>query len=181
MWGTNTWTDNTANGGYGTFSGGNSDTNMIFKTSVTASGFLHIAYGTVNGEEYFTCGVDIDGSTSYSDYFIIFKDQNNEWACAWNDGTSHIGWAYDSVRPSWQQLITRHADYSQRVSNYTWVMSSSGLTTGDRLQAYTQAASTDIASAPADTFALTYFPDGASGDYFAKIDYYGPYIRYTPV
>ena len=182
-WG-NSWDNGTGNGGYGTVSGGSTDTTMGWKTNVTTEGQINVAYGVVNGEEFFSAGWMIDSSTGNADYFIIFKDGNGEWAVFRGDGTTTSGWYYDPLRstPGWFAIASdTYVGSSTVFTRILLYPSTTGLTTGDQLTGVITSASDDIRTFPSDTTQLTYFPDGATGDNFAKISYYGPYFRYTPV
>ena len=181
MYAGNTFTDDTSNGGYGTVSGGVSDTSISWKNNVNTSGQLQIAYSVVDGEEFFGCSWFLDSEGVYGDHYILFKDQNGEWACAAQDSTAYIGWAYDAVRSTWASIIA--PAYFHSITYFSvmqYALSTSGLTTGDQFQGAVIPASSDIITAPSNTTPLTYFPDGATGDYIAKLGYYAPYIRYTP-
>ena len=178
----NGFTDDTSNGGYGTVTAGGSDTSIAWKNTVTSSGQMQVAYGVVNGEEFFGCSWYLDSSSVYADSFLLFKDHNGEWAIAGQDGTSVHGWVYDTVQSLWTGIITEQYFYStQYYSTMQYAVSTTGLTTGDQFQGIVMPKSSDIVTAPSDTNPLTYFPDGATGNYFAKLGYYAPYIRYTPV
>ena len=182
-WG-NAFTDDTSNGGYGAVTSGNSDTSITFKTAATTSAQMQVAYGIVNGEEFFYCGWIIDSSSTYGDNWGIFKNQNGEWTAHMNDGTAPQGWAYDPVRGSgaWVSIVSENNLYSNNyILKPSYMLSSTGLTTGDLFTALVTPASDDVFVAPGDTAALTYFPYGATGDYLAKLNHYGPFFRYTPV
>lgn len=180
-WGT-AYANDTTLGGYGTVSSGSSDTSIGWKNTVAATGQMQVAYGVVNGEEFFGCAWYIDSSSAYADGFLFFKDQNGEWAYAGNDGTTVIGYAYDSIRGGWVSVIAESYFYSTTYfSVMQYALTTSGLTTGDQFQGITMPASGDVWTAPQDGPALSYFADGVTGNYFAKLGYYGPYIRYTPV
>ena len=182
-WG-NSFTDDTSNGGYGTITSGGFDSSIGWKNTVTTEAQMNVCYGTVNGEEFFACGWALDSSTSYSDHFTLFKDINGEWAVVQNDGTSTLGWFYDPLRntPAWVSIWgDSYAANSSIVTTPCLYPNLTGLNTGDPLTAYCVPATPDMVTWPTDTNALTYFPDGATGDVFAKINYYGPYFRYTPV
>jgi hypothetical protein len=180
-WG-NSFTDDTSNGGYGTISSGGSDTGISFRIAANTSAQMQVAYGTVDGEEYFYCGWIIDSSSTYGDCWGVFKDQNGEWVVHMNDGTSPQGWAYDPVLASWRSIVGEDYLYSTTyIAKQAYMITNSGLSTGDLFTSVITTASDDIFVAPQDTTALTYFPYGATGDYLAKISHYGPYFRYTPV
>lgn len=92
---TTNWTDDGANGGYGTYSGSSgSDTAIAWAVSGVTAEFA-VATGTEDGEEFFCLGWRINNSTATQDILCYFKDQNNEWATYQSDGGSVSGSYYN--------------------------------------------------------------------------------------
>ena len=101
-----TFADNTSNGGYGTVSGGYSDTSVSWITSGQAANWV-VTTGTVDGQEYFCFGPYFDSATNanYQDGFVIFKATDGEWSAASGDGstsTGHIHYWDDSAGTGWE-------------------------------------------------------------------------------
>ena len=97
-----TFVDDTSNGGYGTISGGPSDTSISWYTSGQAADWL-ITYGVVDGEEYFNFGPKLGTSTSYMDGFTIMKCTDGEWSLFSGDSSvrRHIHYWDDAVSTGW--------------------------------------------------------------------------------
>lgn len=115
---------------------------------------------------------------------MFFKDVNGEWAVVRADGTSTTGLYYDSAMPTpkWNSIVGDSYAYSTSfLGTCCYPTSFTGLSSGDRYLAFAVPKSSDLLNHPNDEIELTYIPDGATGDYIAKISHYGPYIRYTPV
>ena len=100
-----TFVDDTSNGGYGTISGGPSDTSISWYTSGQAADWL-ITYGVVDGEEYFNFGPKLGTSTSYMDGFTIMKCTDGEWSLFSGDSSvrRHIHYWDDAVTTGWADI-----------------------------------------------------------------------------
>ena len=85
----NAWDGGTGNGGYGTVSGGQSDTSVAWLLTGTAD-FL-LCSDTTDGQEFFTFGPRVSGTnTAYMDGFSIIKCADGAWALTTGDGNSAI-------------------------------------------------------------------------------------------
>ena len=100
-----TFADNTTNGGYGTVSGGHSNTNIGWVTSGQEANWL-IVYDVTDGEEYFAFGPAFDSNdTGVQECFSIVKCTDGEWSLVandstsfshmhyWDDGGTFVGWS----------------------------------------------------------------------------------------
>lgn len=100
------YADDTSRGGYGTVSGGVSDTSVSWRTSGYEADFLLI-YDTTEGQEYFLMGPRFGTSTSYMDGFLIVKSTEGEWLMSSGDGsTSRQSYHYfdDAVSTGWSAI-----------------------------------------------------------------------------
>lgn len=84
-----TYSNDTANGGYGTISGGRSDTSVSWVTSGREASWL-IVSDVTDGFEYFCFGPSIGTSTttSYMNGFFIFKGTDGEWTLETGDSSN---------------------------------------------------------------------------------------------
>lgn len=100
-----TFADDTSNGGYGTVSGGSSDTSIGWVTSGQEANWL-IVYDVTDGEEYFAFGPAFDSNdTGVQEGFSIVKCTDGEWSLVandsssfyhmhyWDDGGTFVGWS----------------------------------------------------------------------------------------
>ena len=133
----NTFADDTSNGGYGTVSGGSSDTGVSWATSGTEANFL-LVYDTTDGQEFFSFGPTFGTTnvTSYQDGFFIFKATNGEWVMDTQDGSSHHmihywntteGWdncnratSADSIAPAGTYLYGRFALRKSSATSFSY-------------------------------------------------------------
>lgn len=88
------WTDDGANGGYGTTSGSASNDSSVSWLSSGVAGEFTVAYDTADGVEFFALGWRLNNATSSSDQMCLFKDTNGEWAYWFSDGGSVTGSFY---------------------------------------------------------------------------------------
>ena len=98
--------DDTSNGGYGTVSGGASDSSISWRVSGYEADFLLI-YDTTEGQEYFLMGPRFGTSTSYMDGFAIMKSTTGEWMISSGDGSAtRYTYHYfnDSVSTGWSAI-----------------------------------------------------------------------------
>lgn len=88
------WVDDGTFGGYGSYTGQYIyDSSTYFSTSGVTAEFS-IAQDTADGVEFFCLGWRINNDNSQSDCFIIFKDNNGEWASFSMDGGAVAGTYY---------------------------------------------------------------------------------------
>jgi len=100
-----TFTDDTSNGGYGTVSGGVSDTSITWVTTGEEANWL-VVYDLTDGQEYFCFGPAFDtDDTGEQEGFAIVKCSDGEWSLVtndassiyhthyWDDGGSFVGWS----------------------------------------------------------------------------------------
>lgn len=99
-----TYVDDTSNGGYGTISGGPSDTSISWYTSGQEANWM-LVYDTTDGQEYFSFGPVLGASNnnSYQEGFFIFKCTDGEWSMTSNDGSAqyHIHYWDDAISTGW--------------------------------------------------------------------------------
>lgn len=92
------FTDDTSNGGYGTVTSTiETDTGIGWQTTAGVDVHFGLAYGTVDGEEYFFVGWDLGTDSAYSDMWGIFKTTEGYWAAIANDSNSVRGASYGGV------------------------------------------------------------------------------------
>lgn len=92
------WTNDGTNGGYGAGSGSTVSKNSTWVSSGAIAEFS-VATETANGQEFFCLGWRQNNSSTTSDQFLIFKDNNGEWASLFYDSTV-IGSFYMPVHPT---------------------------------------------------------------------------------
>ena len=99
-----TFADDTSNGGYGTISGGTSDTSVSWYTSGQEANWM-LVYDTTDGQEFFSFGPTFGStpSSTYQDGFFIFKCTDGEWSMVSNDGSSqvHVHYWDDAIGTGW--------------------------------------------------------------------------------
>ena len=99
-----TYADDTTNGGYGTISGGTSDTSVSWYSSGQEANFLIIS-DTTDGQEFFLWGVSMPATpnTAYSDGFFIMKCADGEWSMFANDASTYVHTHYfdDAAGTGW--------------------------------------------------------------------------------
>lgn len=163
-----TYADDTTNGGYGTVSGGPTDTSVSWFTSGQEPNWL-LVYDTTDGQEYFCFGPMFSThSTAYQDGFFIFKGTDGEWSMTTQDSTSkyHIHYWDDGLSTGWSSSSrssgTEFAAY-QRASSYgrylLYPASTSQTSTTDSTEGaqYVYAANPDVFEA---TETSTYYQTG---------------------
>ena len=92
------FTDDTSNGGYGTVTSTiETDTSISWQTTAGVDVHFGLAYGTVDGEEYFFVGWDLGTDSAYSDMWGIFKTTEGYWAAIVTDATAMKGASYGGV------------------------------------------------------------------------------------
>jgi hypothetical protein len=93
------FTDDTSNGGYGTVTSTiETDTGIGWQTTAGVDVHFGIAYGTVDGEEFFFVGWDLGTDSAYSDMWGIFKTTEGYWAAVgWDGGSAVKGASYGGV------------------------------------------------------------------------------------
>jgi len=190
----NAYTDDTSNGGYGTVSGGPSDTSVSWYTSGQEANFL-IVTGVVDGEEYFCFGPTIGATPNYSymDGFFISKATDGEWFMVTGDGASasvRLATHYwdDDYSTGWSTLTRTATGATSILTRGPWETGRYGLiaasSTNPTLISSTAriyAASSDV-YAPATTTTQyntgdrTVFTDLGTGDdvYLLTGYHYGP-------
>ncbi len=88
------YVDDTSNGGYGTISGGPSDTSVSARTSGQEANWL-IMYDTTDGEEFFTWGPTYDARDyTREDGFAIIKRTSGDWMYETGDGAGRDVFSY---------------------------------------------------------------------------------------
>jgi hypothetical protein len=99
-----TYADDTSNNGYGTISGGSSDTSVSWYTSGQEASWL-LVYDVTDGQEYFSFGPTFGAapSNTYQDGFFIFKGNDGEWSITSNDASSqhHVHYWDDAISTGW--------------------------------------------------------------------------------
>lgn len=92
------FTDDTSNGGYGAITSTiQNDTSLSWQTTAAIDVHFGLAYGTVDGEEFFFVGWDLGSDSAYSDMWGIFKTTEGYWAAIATDGTAVNGGSYGGV------------------------------------------------------------------------------------
>lgn len=92
------FTDDTSNGGYGTVTPTlETDTSMSWLTTAAIDVHFGLAYGIVDGEEFFFVGWDLGADATYSDMWGIFKTTEGYWAAIATDYTTVKGGSYGGV------------------------------------------------------------------------------------
>lgn len=95
-----TWTFNTANGGYGTPGGsGDGRTNATWNATAAVSAEFVVATDTANGQEFFCLGWR-HSSTTDNGCLCIFKDNNGDWAGVGTLNGTNYGSYYMPVHPT---------------------------------------------------------------------------------
>ena len=178
----NGFTDDTSNGGYGTVGGTytDSDTSILWQNTVTSSGSFIIGYSTVNGEEFFHWGWDLNGSTSTSDSFTIFKDQNGEWGSHAVDGAADAGLFWDENTNQFNQIANVETASNSSVVSPVLFSSSDLAASGETFRFFCEIKSRDILSRSTSTTQSSYAAL-TGGDNVVCSSYNGFWLRYTPV
>lgn len=92
------FTDDTSNGGYGTVTSTiETDGSIGWQTTAAVDVHFGLAYGIVDGEEFFFVGWDLGSDSTYSDMWGIFKTTEGYWATIATDGTACKGGSYGGV------------------------------------------------------------------------------------
>jgi hypothetical protein len=92
-----TWTFNTANGGYGTPGGsGDGRTNATWNATASVSAEFAVATDSTNGQEFFALGWRHSDATN-NGCLCIFKDNNGDWAGAGTLNGTNYGSFYMPV------------------------------------------------------------------------------------
>lgn len=175
------FTNDTSNSGYGTHTGTVvSDTTWAWKNTVTTSGQIVIGSSTVDGEEFFVWGWNLDNSASYGDCVMIFKDERGEWAACVSDGAGTTGLTYDDLLLAW-----RNPANFETTSN-TAILLPMSLYVGagpsnTEFRYRIIPASPDLLYAASTSYSQASYVPLAGGDNAVLAAQYGPFIRYTPV
>ena len=147
-----------------------------------------IGSSTVDGEEFFALAVTFGASSGQGNYFIIGKDQDNQWchhqyetSSSWRgngvytDGTlAEIGSnSPDNTHP-FGDTAYLSIPYVAQLSNFTYQ-------TGPIYKGYFAYASPDLGYCVNPNYAPGNYVDMGDGTIFvALMADYGPWIRYTP-
>lgn len=143
------FTNDGTNGGYGAVSGTNaSDTSVAWYTSGQTAEFL-VASETQNGQEFFVVGWRLANNINYSDCFVYFKDNNGNWAGAFNDGGSWIATYFMPVhstpRRNYSGTISgNYSTFAEPVGIYATNATSAPTTAGTLFTGRVRAASDNI-------------------------------------
>lgn len=108
------YTDDTSVGGYGTISGGMSDTSVSWRKNGYDADWL-VVYDTTEGQEFFSFGPRLGGSSNaYMDGFTIFKSHSANWCFVSADGSSSSQMAFhyfdDAVSTGWSGIERSSGD-----------------------------------------------------------------------
>lgn len=174
------FTDDTSNGGYGTVTGTiDADIGILWKQAVTTTGAMITGYSTVNGEEFFHVGWNLDNATGTSDHITIFKDQNGEWGSMVGDTGTEAGLFWDEYTSEFRQIQGLvPLSNSSILGPVTFYTASTGVN-GVPFRYVAMIKSADIFSRASAATQTTYSAL-SSGDNVICSAYYGLWLRYTP-
>lgn len=175
------FTNDTSNSGYGTHTGTvASDVSWSWKNTVTTSGQIIIGFSTVDGEEFFVWGWNLDGNSSYGDCVMIFKDERGEWAACGSDGAGTTGLVYDDLLAEWRNPTNFETTNNTAILLPVSLYMLSGPSNTEFRYRIT-AASPDLLYASSTSYSQASYVPLAGGDNAVLAAQYGPFIRYTPV
>lgn len=119
-----TYVDDTSRGGYGTVSGGPTDTGVSWISSGQEASWV-IVSNTTDGQEYFCFGPRPGNTDSniYQEGFFIFKCTDGEWSMTANDASSHYHVHYwdDALGTGWGSCTrSTTADLTRQATSNTY-------------------------------------------------------------
>ena len=174
------WSDNGANGGYGSGTLIDTDTCAFFSI-VDNYGCQHIGYGTSDGEEYFICGWsgEYRGSTNQSDSFFIFKDMYGEWASLCTDTGAYSGFHYEDGQSDYQDLTATGIIMDANLSPAVYSLNNA-IGNGQEISKFVIPKSSDLGEMNVTGYQGSHINIPGSNDIWIRPSRYGPYVRISP-
>lgn len=187
-------TPGTSNGGYGVLTAptsadhGSSSIFTYIPQNNSAATDVWIGTSTVDGEEFFALALTDGPGTGDGGYFILGKDQENQWCHHQYQSTS--SWRGNGVYTdgTLAEIGSNSAGNTHPFGNsafltipYTVNLSSSSVQTGPAYKKFFAFKSQDIGYCYSSAYAPGNYIDMGDGTIFAAMMAdYGPWIRYTP-
>lgn len=187
-------TPGASNGGFGDLTAptsadyGSSSLFVYVPTNNASATDVWIGSSTVDGQEFFALAVTFGTGTDQGNYFILGKDQDNQWChhqyqltSSWKgngvytDGTlAEIGANSGLNTHPFNDTSFLTIPYVVKLSNFTFQ-------TGPTYKQHFAFASPDLGYCQATNYAPGNYVDMGDGSVFvALMADYGPWVRYTP-